>query len=165
MILEIVSITLSIISVILAIVTIYYSVKVNKETSDFLIKIETYSKNINEITMAWLERLIFNPTKNKEGVSTKDKKDIEKSKATEADLINYLYDKKGATRADIMKDLQLDFATTVFLIRRLRFSSIMSFYKDKDGKDIYFLAGYEDDAELKYPKKEKELININNIPF
>ena len=38
----------------------------------------------------------------------------------------------------------------------------MSFYKDKDGKDIYFLAGYEDDAELKYPQKK---INIDDIPF
>ena len=120
MILEIVSITLSIISVILAIVTIYYSIKVNKETSDFLIKIETYSKNINERAMTWLEQLIFNPVKTKEGALTKDKKDTEKPKTTEADLINYLYDKKGATRADIMKDLQLDFATTVFFNKKIK---------------------------------------------
>jgi len=164
MILETVSITLSIISVTLAIVAIYYSMKVNKETSNFLIEIKTYSKNINEKAMAWLEQLIFNPTKTKESTSsTKEKKDTDKPKTTEADLVNYLYNNKEATRADIMKDLQLDFATSVFLIRRLRFSGIISFYEDKNGRDIYFLVGYKDDAELKYPKKEKEL--LSNIPF
>jgi len=163
MILETVSITLSIISVILAIVTIYYSIKVNKETSNFLIEIKTYSKNINEKAMAWLEQLIFNPTRTKESTSsTKEKKDADKSKTTEADLVNYLYDKKGATRADIMKDLQLDFATSVFLINRLRVSGIISFYEDKEGVNIYYLVGYKDDAELKYPKNENKL---SNIPF
>ena len=113
--------------------------------------------------MAWLEQLIFNPNRPKESVPTKDKKENNESKVTETDLVNYLYDKKGATRADIMKDLQLDFATSVFLLRRLRISNIISFYKDKNSKDIYFLVGYEDDAELKYPKEEK--VNIEDIPF
>jgi hypothetical protein len=164
MILEIVAIILALISIILAGLAIYDTRRVNKETSSFLIQIETYSKNINDRAMAWLEQLIF-PGRNivRSSKSNKDDSQTKREKSGEVrdvDLLNFLYTHKAATLEEIMQGLNTDYAIAKSSLIRMR--SFLKTYKDIKNRTIYYLAERETEAKKKYPEP---LVNTEDIPF
>jgi len=162
--LEIVSLVLSIISVILAVVAIWDSRKINQETSVLLTRIDTFSKNINDRAMGWVEQLMFNKNtaqENNEKTIKDSTTKIKTKKSFEEEILNYLFEKKGATFEEIKKDLNLDFATTKLTLKRLLFGSLIRAYMSEKDVRIYFVPETKDEAQKKY----KEKTYADDLPF
>jgi len=160
MMLSIVSLVLAVVSVALALVAIFDSRKINKDTSILLTRIETFSQNINERAMRWVEQLMFNKSSTQETTEKKSKSPTVKGKIVEDEIMNYLFEKKGGTFETIKKDLNLDFAQLKPALNRLKFGSLVMEYKSENGERIYYLPETKEEARKIYKPEIYE-----DIPF